>query len=283
MAGYGAFLQEVSAAIRGEQGSTLKHLLDINNADARQVVFEATHNNPRWDPTQPCSSRLPSPWDEVIAPHFLCLAALVKGNRVEAYNHLAACVQPFLRSFRTDSSAWCIEPMHGLVHNVHNLIDAGRLLQQCFSTALQGQGNKAKKLATLEVVNTLFRIYFALNTLRLCKNLIKSVDSPLLPDFKNFPLAQRVTYRFYVGRLAVFDEDYVRAKEYLEFAFDNCQPSATSNRALILKYLIPVQMILGVVPRRQLLDRYGLQIFSDLVEAMKSGSVRCSPLPSPPF
>lgn len=122
---------------------------------------QATHNNPRWDPTQPCSSRLPSPWDEVIAPHFLCLAALVKGNRVEAYNHLAACVQPFLRvsepvpplptppeatpqlhsnggasipltptpflhrqSFRTDSSAWCIEPMHGLVHNVHNVAAA---------------------------------------------------------------------------------------------------------------------------------------------------------------
>jgi hypothetical protein len=71
------------------------------------------------------------------------------------------------------------------------------------------------------------------------------VDSPLLPDFKNFPLAQRVTYRFYVGRLAVFDEDYVRAKEFLEFAFDNCEPSAIKNRALILKYLIPVSVPLS--------------------------------------
>lgn len=38
-----------------------------------------------------------------------------------------------------------------LTHSLQ-LIDAGRLLQQCFSTALQGQGNKAKKLATLEVL-----------------------------------------------------------------------------------------------------------------------------------
>lgn len=37
----------------------------------------------------------------------------------------------------------------------------------------------------------------------------QSVDSPLLPNFENFPLSQRVTYCFYVGRLAVFDEDYV--------------------------------------------------------------------------
>lgn len=292
MSSFAAYLGEVAAAIRGEEGSTLKHLLNANNVDARQAVFEATNTNPRWDPTPSCSSRLPSPWDEVIAPHFLCMAALVKGSSVEAYNHIANCVQPFLRSFRADTSAWCIEPMHCLVHNVHNvasaadaelkragkkaskLTDAGRLLQQCFSTALQGQGYKPKKLATLEVVNTLFRIYFTLNTLRLCKNLIKSVDSPLLPDFKNFPLAQRVTYRFYVGRLAVFDEDYVRAKEFLEFAFDNCEPYAIKNRALILKYLIPVQMILGIVPRQQLLERYSLQIFSDLVEAMKSGSLK---------
>eukprot|EP00193_Tetraselmis_chui_P004824 CAMPEP_0177754266 /NCGR_PEP_ID=MMETSP0491_2-20121128/1916_1 /TAXON_ID=63592 /ORGANISM="Tetraselmis chuii, Strain PLY429" /LENGTH=193 /DNA_ID=CAMNT_0019269635 /DNA_START=315 /DNA_END=897 /DNA_ORIENTATION=- len=169
MSSFAAYLGEVAAAIRGEEGSTLKHLLNANNVDARQAVFEATNTNPRWDPTPSCSSRLPSPWDEVIAPHFLCMAALVKGSSVEAYNHIANCVQPFLRSFRADTSAWCIEPMHCLVHNVHNvasaadaelkragkkaskLTDAGRLLQQCFSTALQGQGYKPKKLATLEV------------------------------------------------------------------------------------------------------------------------------------
>lgn len=28
-------------------------------------------------------------------------------------------------------------------------------------------------------------------------------------DFDAFPASQRVTYKFYVGRLAVFDENYV--------------------------------------------------------------------------
>jgi hypothetical protein len=35
------------------------------------------------------------------------------------------------------------------------------------------------------------------------------VDSKQFPDLEAFPAAQRVTYKFYVGRLAVFDEDYV--------------------------------------------------------------------------
>lgn len=70
-------------------------------------------------------------------------------------------------------------------------------------------GNKDKKLAALDVVNVSIKIYFRLNTLRLCKNLIRTVDSRQFAAFDAFPAAQRVTYKFYVGRLAVFDENYV--------------------------------------------------------------------------
>lgn len=71
-------------------------------------------------------------------------------------------------------------------------------------------GNKEKKLAALDIVNVSIKIYFRLNTLRLCKNLMRTVDSRQFAAFDAFPAAQRVTYKFYVGRLAVFDENYVR-------------------------------------------------------------------------
>lgn len=71
-------------------------------------------------------------------------------------------------------------------------------------------GNKDKRLAALDIVNVSIKIYFRLNTLRLCKNLIRTVASRQFAPFDAFPASQRVTYRFYVGRLAVFDEDYVR-------------------------------------------------------------------------
>jgi hypothetical protein len=47
---------------------------------------------------------------------------------------------------------------------------------QFFSS--QGAGHKGKKKVTLFIVNQLFKVYFKLNTLHLCKNLIKAVDSP---------------------------------------------------------------------------------------------------------
>lgn len=54
------------------------------------------------------------------------------------------------------------------------LNDAGMQLMKCFGAAQQGTNNKQKRLATLAVVNQLFKIYFKLNTLRLCKNVIKA-------------------------------------------------------------------------------------------------------------
>ncbi len=55
-------------------------------------------------------------------------------------------------------------------------------------------------------------MYFRLNTLRLCKNLINAVQSRQFLPFEAFPASQRVTYKYYTGRLAIFDEAYVRAQ-----------------------------------------------------------------------
>ena len=80
---------------------------------------------------------------------------------------------------------------------------------------MPGAGNRDKKMAALDVVIVLFQVYFRLNTLRMCKSLINAVNSPQFLPFAAFPASQRVTYRFFVGRLAIFDEDYVRPALYL--------------------------------------------------------------------
>ena len=40
-------------------------------------------------------------------------------------------------------------------------------------------GNRNKKLAALDIINVSIKIYFKLNTLRLCKNLIRTVGREL--------------------------------------------------------------------------------------------------------
>lgn len=146
---------------------------------------------------------------------------------MEAYDKAVTGLQPFLRVFREDESAWVIHPMHSVVHNLRaaadaadaeqhgsgkradKLADCGDQLRKCFSVSLQAPGNRDKKLAALDIVNVSIKIYFRLSTLRLCKNLIRTVDSKQFAPFDDFPISQRVTYKFYMGRLAVFDEKYV--------------------------------------------------------------------------
>ena len=58
----------------------------------------------------------------------------------------------------------------------------------------------------LYLVNQLFKIYFRINKLHLCKPLIRAIDASQFRD--QFSLSQQITYRYYVGRKAMFDSDF---------------------------------------------------------------------------
>lgn len=62
-------------------------------------------------------------------------------------------------------------------HSQHRQLQHTALTIACGPHSLALAGNKDKKLAALDIVNVSIKIYFRLNTLRLCKNLIRTVDS----------------------------------------------------------------------------------------------------------
>ena len=93
-------------------------------------------------------------------------------------------------------------------------------------------------------------------------------------DFDTLPLAQRITYRFYEGRLAIFQEDYVLAETCLNFCLEKCPKSEKSNRARILQYLIPVRMYFGEYPSAKLLRKYELHQYVGVLSALARGDVR---------
>lgn len=129
-----------------------------------------------------------------------------------------------------------------------------------------------KRHGMLYLANQLLKVYFRINKLHLCKPLIRAIDSSSL--WYQFPLAQQITYRYFVGRKAMFDSEYQAANEYLSFAFENCHKKSHKNKRLILTYLVPVKMLLGYMPTKQLLEKYNLLQFWDLVSVVKNGDLR---------
>jgi hypothetical protein len=75
----------------------------------------------------------------------------------------------------------------------------------------------SKKCLVLAVVNYLFASYFALNTLRLCKNIQRPVEAKRLHQAVNGlgGKSAMLTYRYYTGRLGMFEDDYDNAEKGL--------------------------------------------------------------------
>jgi hypothetical protein len=140
----------------------------------------------------------------------------------------------------------------------------------------------SKKWGALGVINTLFKIYFQIHNLRLCQNLIRAVESPAFPKAldgqtvarRKFPIAQLVTYKYFVGRLSLLNSDVARAERELAFAFERCPARAFKNKRLILRYLVPVRMALGVFASAALLRKYDLPYFVPLCRAVHRGDLR---------
>jgi len=141
-------------------------------------------------------------------------------------------------------------------HHQANLQKAVPILQDSYSKTFNDRTEfqpgapfdnvGSKQAGVLAIVNELFEMYFRLNILRLCKNLIRPVETKKLSEKGS--MAEMVTYRYYLGRLSMFEDQHSSAETHLEFALLHCHKNATTNKKRILKYLIPVKLYRGRLP-----------------------------------
>lgn len=111
-----------------------------------------------------------------------------------------------------------------------------------------------------------------MNNLHLCKPLIRAIDSPNF-DLSKFKRLEVVTYKYYCGHKAIYDGNLELALSNLQFAFDNCPDEHYKNKRMILLLLMPLKMLNYSVPKHQLLEKYNLTIFKNLIESINSGNV----------
>ncbi|KAK7805738.1 hypothetical protein U0070_010959 [Myodes glareolus] len=261
------YLQQVYEAIDTRDGASCAEL----------VSFKHPHvANPRLQmasPEEKCQQVLEPPYDEMFAAHLRCTYAVGNHDFIEAYKCQTVIVQyplprvtSFLRAFQAHKEEnWALPVMYAVALDLRifannadqQLVKKGKskvgdmlekaaeLLMSCFRVCASDTRagiEDSKKWGMLFLVNQLFKIYFKINKLHLCKPLIRAIDSSNLKD--DYSTAQRVTYKYYVGRKAMFDSDFKQAEEYLSFAFEHCHRSSQKNKRMILIYLLPVKMLL---------------------------------------
>ncbi|KAF0721059.1 hypothetical protein AaE_010195, partial [Aphanomyces astaci] len=152
------------------------------------------------------------------------------------------------------------------------LANAEQNLKKGFAMTLNDRAapELSKKPATLYIVNQLFKIYFRLNKINLCGNVIQAINKQ---TFSIFDKRDQVTYMYYLGRIRMLEDKYTDADECFGFAWRHCHLECTRNKRMILQYLVPVKLALGVLPTPALLRQYQLTEYVDIAAAIRQGNL----------
>ncbi|XP_041970236.1 PCI domain-containing protein 2 homolog [Aricia agestis] len=280
------YIQFVERVYRTGQGNILARLLSLRDEHVANKNLRSS------DIASLVEGNCVAPLDEIVVCHLLCLKALHMYDYMEAYNSQSHCVTAVVKLLQNQKEEnWCLPLMYTVCLDLRLVAQKaeatspqsnGKILEKaaesllaCFRVCAadnRTSDDDTKRLGMLNLVNQLLKVYFRINKLHLCKPLIRAIDSSPFKD--QFPLAQQITYRYFVGRKAMFDSDYRSADEFLSFALENCHRKSSKNKRLILTYLIPVKMLLGFMPSKALLEKYDLLQFWDLVSAVKNGNLR---------
>ncbi|XP_051150272.1 enhanced ethylene response protein 5 isoform X1 [Andrographis paniculata] len=283
------YLNRFSDAVSYQDGKTLSRLLSISS-DSAALLSLADALNTFQDANRIIrQSENFSQFVDVLLPIFRALQSYRLKNLVESYSAFEKASNAFIQEFRNWESAWALEALYVLAYEIRILAEradielasigktpeklqgAGSFLMKVFGV-LAGKG--PKRVGALYVTCQLFKIYFKLGTVHLCRSVIRSIETARIFDFEEFPVRDKVTYMYYTGRLEVYNENFLAADQKLSYALTHCNPEKEANIRMILKYLVPVKLSLGILPQASLLERFDLNEYSNVVLALRRGDLR---------
>ncbi|CAL5081310.1 unnamed protein product [Urochloa decumbens] len=282
----GDYLSRVVNAISSSDGAALASLVAVSSAPGSTPLSDALATFP--DFPRLAGDRYPHLADFLV-PLLRSIHSHSLQRFADAYSSFEKAASAFLQEFRNWETPWALEAMHTVALEIRLLAEkadrelamtgknpdklqaAGSFLMKVFG-ALAVKG--PKRIGALYVTCQLFKIYFRLGTVNLCRSVIRSIETARNFDFEDFPVKDKVTYMYYTGRLEVFNENFLVADQKLTYALMHCNPQSESNLRRILKFLVPVKLSIGVLPKRTLLERYNLLEYADVVTSLRRGDLR---------
>ncbi|SCV71898.1 BQ2448_4592 [Microbotryum intermedium] len=157
-------------------------------------------------------------------------------------------------------------PWAGTSSRDHKLIKAGeaaRLLSRPMGVAASDRSKEtpSKRSALFFLVNSTFKVYFAMHNLRLCDTILSNTSNAVGGSFSEeryYPKSDRVTFAYYRGRVWLYQRRLPLARNELKKALGLVEEQAWGNTRLILIYLIAASLPLGIFPTVQLMQEYDL-------------------------
>lgn len=301
------FIDQMLNDIRTTKSNNLSKLFSIRNK-AYQSIYFSEENKSYLNEALENSIESVAIWSDIIEYHILARNCVIDKDFLNAFEYESKSFKslvdllkdskdenwqlPILFSTSVDLRllAYACDSLRGNKEknnlDLENRYDEGEQklekyaekaaesLMYCFRnicTDTRSDTQVTKRWGMMHLVNQLFKIYFKINKVNLCNPLKRAIENSGFKEY--FPQSHQTTYKFYVGRQAMFENDYDTAASYFEYAFLNCPKSYIKNKKMILVYLVPVNMLRGRMPKEGLLLKYDLKPFAEIVKAVKQGNI----------
>ncbi|KAI7898589.1 uncharacterized protein BX663DRAFT_489860 [Cokeromyces recurvatus] len=282
--GLSSYLNKIFSHIGNENGKKLACLYSINDSHVNMIIHQNLEIDQLGINMRP---KLESPWNEVTINHLKTVIYYDQGEYEAAFESQKELVQAFQRGM-PNMTRWCL-PILYVINNDLRII--ATQADMSLDTAVEGQRKKleeaanvinrgmlatSKKYGTYSIIGILFRIYFKLKQQNLCKNILRAVKAADMPPLEEFPKSDRVTFRYYLGRLYFLEEDYAKAEHELNLAFRECTNKSIKNKELILQTLLPIKLMRGILPTTVLFKKFpkAKQLYENLAISIKRGNVK---------
>jgi nuclear mRNA export protein PCID2/THP1 len=151
----------------------------------------------------------------------------------------------------------------GATGRVSFVEDAANVVREAFIKCLAGSPGvprssrptpSDKRIGIYATANSALKLLLRCHRLRNAQQIFRSIDQQS-PPLSYYPVAQRVTYLYYLGRYHFANNHFFRAQRVLQMAYDQCHRDAVKQRRVILIYLIAANITMGRFPSAALLAR----------------------------
>ncbi|KAF0690833.1 Aste57867_17821 [Aphanomyces stellatus] len=279
--------KEIDACLQRQQSGRVADLLAISYGHENSIQIR--ENDTAIDSI--CNSTFSGAYIDLMAPLLKAKRLVQERQYALAYDAQVGGFIQFLEIFR-DQTNWLVPLLQRLTYDTRilaqhadmelsqkrgvevteSLENAEQHLKKGFSMTINDRAapELSKKPTTLYIVNQLFKIYFRLNKINLCGNVIQAINKQ---NFSQFEKRDQVTYKYYLGRIRMFEDKYSEADDHFSFAWQHCHTQYTRNKRMILQFLVPVKLVLGVLPSTELLQAYQLDEYAAIASSIRQGNL----------
>lgn len=205
-------------------------------------------------------------------------------HKAQAFKHTNSAYQALVTIFKEDDEGYKL--MQIVKKYSKKLLDVGtssnsldevinsfrKLISAC-------QNNKpppdSHVIGLIFSINISIKTCFRLNNLQQLTSLLRIVNNPhsKFPKLLTYPKAQQVEMKLYEGKFYLFENNWEDAANALDIAYRKCRGVNKNNEKLILRYLIPVNAVFGKYASTQLLEKYELEEYKEILASVRTGEI----------